>query len=68
MKYFGTVESFDSAAGNGQIKPETGGEPIRFEKNAIAWDKNVVPTKGQRLSYDVGNENGQPRALNLQTI
>jgi cold shock CspA family protein len=68
MKYFGTVESFDSAAGNGQIKPETGGEPIRFETTAIMWDKNTAPTMGQRLSYDVGSDKGQPRALNLQTI
>ena len=68
MKYFGTVESFDSAAGNGQIKPEAGGDAIRFETSAIMWDKNTAPTKGQRLSYDVGSENGQTRALNLQTI
>jgi len=68
MKYFGTVESFDSAAGHGQIKPETGGDALRFEKSAIMWDKNTAPAKGQRLSYDVGSENGQPRALNLQTI
>jgi cold shock CspA family protein len=68
MKYFGTVESFDNALGKGQIKPETGGEPIRFETTAILWDKNTAPTKGQRLSYDLGSENGQPRALNLQTI
>jgi cold shock CspA family protein len=68
MKYFGTVESFDSSAGSGQIKPETGGEAIRFEKGAVKWDNNAVPAKGQRLSYDVGSENGQPRALNLQTI
>jgi cold shock CspA family protein len=68
MKYFGTVESFDSAAGNGQIKPEMGGDTIRFETTAILWDKNTAPIKGQRLSYDVGSEQGQPRALNLQTI
>jgi cold shock CspA family protein len=68
MKYFGTVESFDSAAGNGQIKPETGADAIRFETTAIMWDKNTDPVKGQRLSYDLGSEKGQPRALNLQTI
>jgi cold shock CspA family protein len=68
MKYFGTVDSFDTVAGNGQIKPETGGNMIRFETTAILWDKKVAPIKGQRLSYDVGSENGQPRALNLQTI
>jgi cold shock CspA family protein len=68
IKYFGTVESFDSAAGNGQIKPETGGNAIRFETTAIMWDKNTDPVKGQRLSYDLGSDRGQPRALNLQII
>lgn len=69
MKYFGTVKSFDTIKGHGEIKPEAGGDDLRFEKNAISWDKNVAPTVGQRLSYDVGtNDERQPRALNLQTI
>ena len=68
MKYFGTVDSFDVEAGNGQIKPEVGGDAIRFESSAILWDKNTEPTKGQRLSYDMGSENDEPRALNLQRI
>ena len=68
MKYFGTVDSFDVEAGNGRIKPEIRGHAIRFESSAILWDKNTEPTKGQRLSYDMGSENGQPRALNLQRI
>lgn len=69
MKYFGTVKSFDSAKGHGEIKQEAGGDDLRFEKSAIAWDKNVAPTVGQRLSYERGTNNErQPRALNLQTI
>jgi cold shock CspA family protein len=69
MKYFGTVKSFDSAKGHGEIKQEAGGDDLRFEKSAISWDKNVVPTVGQRLSYERGTNNErQPRALNLQTI
>jgi CspA family cold shock protein len=69
MKYFGTVKSFDTVQGHGEIKPEAGGEDIRFEKSAISWEKNAVPTVGQRLSYDVGTNNErQPTALNLQTI
>ena len=69
MKYFGTVKSFDSAKGFGEIKPETGGDDLRFEKSAISWGKDVVPTVGQRLSYERGTNNErQPRALNLQTI
>jgi cold shock protein len=69
MKLFGTVQSFDTNKGQGEIKPESGGNLIRFEKSAIAWDKNVAPTVGQRLSYEPGtNDESQPRALNLQAV
>jgi cold shock CspA family protein len=69
MKYFGTVKSFDSASGHGEIKQETGGDDLRFEKSAISWDKSAVPTVGQRLSYERGTgANHQPCALNLMTI
>jgi cold shock CspA family protein len=69
MKYFGTVKSFDTIKGHGEIKPETGGDDLRFERSAISWDKDALPTVGQRLSYDVGTNNErQPCALNLQTI
>jgi cold shock CspA family protein len=69
MKYFGTVKSFDTALGHGEIKQEAGGNDLGFEKAAISWDKEIAPTVGQRLSYDVGtNTDRQPCALNLQTI
>ena len=69
MKYFGTVKSFDTALGHGEIKQEAGGDNLRFEKSAISWDKDVAPTVGQRLSYERGTNNErQPRALNLMTI
>ena len=69
MKYFGTVKSFDTASGQGEIKPETGGDVLRFEKSAVSWEQNAKPQIGQRLSYDVGTDDQrQPRALNLRTI
>ena len=69
MKHFGTVSSFDTSKGHGEIKPETGCDMLRFERSAFSWEKNAVPTVGQRLSYDVGtNTQRQPCALNLQTI
>ena len=69
MKYFGTVKSFDSELGRGEITPESGGDMLRFERSAFSWENNAVPTVGQRLSYDVGtNPQRQPCALNLQTI
>ena len=67
MKLFGTVKSFDSDKGQGEITPEVGSEAIHFEKSAITWDKETAPTVGQRLSYEAGTMNNQPRALNLQT-
>jgi cold shock CspA family protein len=69
MKLFGTVQSFDAIKGQGEIKPEAGGDLIHFEKSAFSWDKDRVPTVGQRLSYEAGsNSERQPRALNLQTV
>jgi cold shock CspA family protein len=69
MKLFGTVNSFDAIKGYGEIKPETGGDPIRFEKKAISWGTESPPTVGQRLSYEAGtNDSRQPCALNLQTV
>lgn len=69
MKLFGTVKSFDTVKGHGEIKPEAGGDTLHFERSAFSWEKNTVPTIGQRLSYEVGaNEQREPRALNLQTI
>ena len=68
MKLFGTVKSFDTIQGHGEIKPEVGTDTIRFDKSAIAWDKATAPTVGQRLSYEAGsNDKSEPRALNLQT-
>ncbi len=46
MKYFGTVKTFDTIKGHGEIKQEAGGNDLPFEKGAIAWDKNVAPTVG----------------------
>ena len=69
MKYFGTIKSFDTSSGQGEIKQETGGDDLRFEKSAISWDQSVAPTQGQRISYERGLlADRQPCALNLMTI
>ena len=67
MKLFGTVKSFDSVQGHGEITPEVGTDTIRFDKSAIAWNKATPPTIGQRLSYELGKTNDQVRGTNLQT-
>ena len=38
MKYFGTIKSFDTIKGHGEIKQEAGGDDLRFEKSAIRLD------------------------------
>ena len=68
MKLFGTVKSFDEAKGYGSIKPETGGDELRFEKSAVQWGNATTPKTDRRLSYEVGkNDNGEARAINLQS-
>jgi len=68
MKYFGTVKSFDVDQGIGMLKPETGGDELKFERSAITWDAPKALTVGQRLSYDRGTLNSQPCAVNLARI
>ena len=69
MKLFGTVQSFDKAQGFGSIKPEAGGDALRFENSAIKWNRTDSPTADQRLSYELGtSKDGKPCAVNLQTI
>lgn len=66
MKHFGTVESFDESKGRGLIKPEQGDKAISFERSAFGWEDKTPPPVGKRLSYDLGETNGEVRALNLQ--
>lgn len=68
MKHFGTVKSFDATQGSGSITPETGGDELRFEKSAFAWEDKVVPTSGQRLSYELAHKDGVASATNLTAI
>ena len=69
MKYFGTVSSFDDVRGTGEIKPENGGDLLRFERTAFNWGTDKTPKIGQRLSYDPAtNDNRQPCAVNLAAI
>ena len=68
MKYFGTVKSFDIDQGIGSLKPETGGDELKFERSAISWDAPKDLTIGQRLSYDKDTSGNQPCAVNLARI
>jgi cold shock CspA family protein len=68
MKYFGTVKSFDVDKGIGSLKPETGGDDLHFERDAMSWDAPKSLNVGERLSYDKGLLNSQPCAVNLARI
>jgi len=68
MKLFGIIQSFDVKQGFGSIKPEAGGDPLRFENSAIKWNRTDNPRAKQRLSYELGTgTDGKPCALNLQS-
>ena len=68
MTRFGTVKVYDEAKGYGLIKPEAGGDELRFEKSAVQWGDATTPKTERRLSYELGkNESGQPRAINLRS-
>ncbi len=67
MKLFGTVKLFDEIKGFGTIKPEAGGDELRFEKSAVQWGEATSPKTERRLSYEVGkNGSGDACAINLQ--
>lgn len=68
MKNYGTVKSFDESKGFGIIKPEAGGEELRFEKSAVQWGNETTPKTERRLSYEVGkNSRGEACAINLHS-
>ena len=68
MKLFGTVKTFDKSKGYGTIKPEAGGDELRFEKSAVQWGSATTPKAERRLSYEVGkNGSGDACAINLHS-
>ena len=68
MKLFGTVKSFDESKGYGIIKPEAGGDDLRFEQSAVQWGNAATPRNERRLSYEVGkNGSGDACAINLHS-
>ena len=69
MKTFGIVSSLDLEHGRGSIKPEAGGDALRFENSAIKWNRSDHPQAAQRLSYEMGTgTDGKPCAVNLNSI
>lgn len=63
---YGKVESFDTDKGTGLLTPEAGGKGIAFERKAFSWDTKAPPTIGQRLSYEVAENDGVSSAIKLQ--
>ena len=68
MKLFGIVKSFSETQGFGSIKPEAGGEELRFEKSAVQWGNATTPKMERRLSYEVSKTgSGDACAINLHS-
>jgi len=65
MKYIGTVRSFDAANGRGTIEADSGGELLEFERMGMYLNSRILPTEGQRLSYELGISGGKRCAMNL---
>lgn len=63
---YGKVESFDTNKGTGLLTPEAGGKDFAFERGAFSWDNKAPPTVGQRLSYEVAENDGVSSAIKLQ--
>jgi len=54
--------------GYGIIKPEAGGDELRFEKSAVQWGTATTPKTERRLSYELGkNGSGDACAINLHS-
>jgi cold shock CspA family protein len=68
MKHFGIVQSFNEATGHGFIRPEEGGDHLRFARSAILWDPMVSPRPGVRLSYRLSGGDGHASATDLETV
>lgn len=66
MKIYGKVESFDTNKGTGLLTPEAGGQGIAFDRGAFSWENKTPPTVGQRLSYEVAENDGVSSAIKLQ--
>jgi cold shock CspA family protein len=68
MKHFGIVQSFNEATGHGFIRPDEGGEHLRFARKEILWDPMVSPRPGVRLSYRLSSGDGHASAMDLETV
>jgi CspA family cold shock protein len=69
MGHCGTIAEFDLGMGFGTIKPDAGGDALRFESTAMRWDGSPAPKAQQRFSYDHGtNYAGKLCAVNLRAI
>lgn len=65
MTAFGKVESYDNNKGTGLIKPETGGDSLRFGRSAFEWSDKQAPSIGRRLSYELADNDGKSCAIKL---
>ena len=68
MRHIGIVTSFDHSTGTGFIQPECGGDNLSFARSGIYQDRRIPPIAGQRLTYQLSDSGGHPRAVDLQNV
>ena len=66
MTHYGKIKSYDSSSGTGSIKPEKGGDALRFKK-ADLQQEDQMPKVDDRFRYETGEvDGGKKCAVNLQ--
>jgi CspA family cold shock protein len=66
MTHYGKIKSYDSSKGVGTIAPETGGEPLAFDKADLQQEAQM-PKVDQRYGYETSQvDGGMIRAIDLQ--
>ena len=62
----GTVKFFDTAKGFGFITPDDGSKDVFVHSSALEGSDLDYLTDGQKVSFDVQQDDRGPKAVNLQ--
>ncbi len=62
----GTVKFFNTAKGFGFITPDDGGKDVFVHSSALEGSDLEYLTDGQKVSFDVQQDDRGPKAVNVQ--
>ncbi len=62
----GTVKFFSTAKGFGFITPDDGGKDVFVHSSALEGSDLEYLTDGQKVSFDVQQDDRGPKAVNVQ--